>query len=174
MAAGVAHEIRNPLGVMSSAVGLLKEARVSADERREVVELLEREVNRLNHIVSDTLTLAHTRISERRPLVLEPLIREVLDSLALRYGDVGVESAIAPDLPLVTGDPLQVEQVIWNLTENALAAIKGSGRLSVSAFAQDSMVVLRVADTGCGMTADIREKVFQPFFTTRPGGQASG
>jgi signal transduction histidine kinase len=174
MAAGIAHEIRNPIGTLTNSVGLLREAQLSPEETGELLDILEKEVNRLNHIVSDTLAFAHPRSDRYRPLRIEAVVEEALHRLEHRHPGVRVERTFAPTLPPVFGDAVQLHGVVWNVVDNAISAMDGRGTLRVSAAAADPFVELAVEDTGRGIPEEVRAQLFKPFFSTKPGGTGLG
>jgi signal transduction histidine kinase len=174
MAASVAHEIRNPLGIIRNSLHLLRDKRLTAAETEEVLGILEREVNRINHIVSDTLSFAHSTAGERAPLALRELVEQTVGQVLPLKSEVRLATTFEPDLPPVLGDAQQLQQVIWNLADNALAAVNRGGEIHVRAFRDGTSVVLQIQDSGCGIPREFRDLVFKPFFSTKIGGTGLG
>ena len=174
MAASLAHEIRNPLATINNSVALLKGPSLSADEKGEILDILERELNHLNHVVSDTLSFARTRVVRRRPVALAQVIGEALNGLRVEPTRLAVATDIEPALPDVVGDPHQLQQMIVNLLDNAVAAMKGTGRLEIRASRDGDTVVLAIRDSGPGVPESIRARLFEPFSTTKPDGTGIG
>lgn len=174
MGASMAHEIRNPLGTITNSLGLLRDSRLSGEERTEIFDILEQEVNRLNHIVSDTLSFAHPRARRRQPVALETLVRQTLARSHALQKNIEVIVGFDPGLPVVLGDPDQLQQVVWNLADNAFAAMDWRGRLIIRGFRERHSVVLCMEDSGPGIPEEIREHVLRPFFSTKPNGTGLG
>jgi len=174
MAASIAHEIRNPLGALTSSVGLLNDPRLAEAERNELIGILEREINRLNHIVSDTLAFAHPRADRLRLLNLETVIRDVvrLHASCLSAVEVAIRFDVA--LPLIRGDETRLHQVIWNLLDNAAAAMGGKGRLVILGRRDGPLLSVEFHDTGPGIPSENLHQVFKPFFTTKARGVGLG
>jgi len=177
LAAGLAHEIRNPLASIAGSSQLLRE---SPAESATLLEIIERESQRLNGLISDFLSYTATSLRAVAPVRIAPLLRDVLD--AVRAGEarekaVRVEDVTAKDLT-VEGDAEQLKQVVWNLVRNAVQATPPGGRVRVDAFEQIRhgirYVVVTVADSGAGIDPQHLGKIFNPFFTTKEGGTGLG
>lgn len=174
LASTVGHELRNPLGVISNAVYLLRgdlgPDPTPAAQRH--LATAEREVSAATVIVSDLLEFAR----ERQPVVdqvdVSGLVDEVLAILPPPTG-VMVERIGAGDIT-ARGDREMLRQVLLNLIGNGYQAMPDGGRLTVDASMLDGAVSLRVTDTGVGMTAEAKERLFEPFFTTKPRGVGLG
>ena len=174
MAAAVAHEIRNPLGAITTSLGLLRDTNLSEDEGGELLDILQREVNHLNHIVSDTLSFVHQPRCHRDPIAIAPLVMETVERCMARHRDVESLCLFDPDLPMVVGDPHQLQQMLRNLVDNALAAIGFRGSLQFQISRRDDWVVLSIQDSGPGIPDEVRSSVFRPFFSTRSEGTGLG
>jgi len=182
MAAGLAHEIRNPLGAIKSAVQYLQESAADG-EGRDFLKITLAEVDRLDRVVSKFLDYARPTGGAFTPFDLNEAIRKTLKLLEAGEIPAGVklELLLAERLPFVSGDADQIKQVIINLVLNALQAMDGAGTLrlqtehAVSTHGtDDGHVVLRVIDSGPGIPSEVRSKLFSPFFSTREGGTGLG
>ena len=174
LAAGLAHEIRNPLAGIGSAVEVLAENRDSHD--REIIQEIQLQVKRLNTTLSDLLNFARPREPEITPCDLAGLARPML---ALIRSDahkhrIQIVAELPADLPAINADATQIQQAILNLLLNAVQAMPDGGTLTVRAAADASRVRLTIQDTGGGIPAEIREKIFAPFFTTKHRGTGLG
>ena len=180
LAAGLAHEIRNPLASIAGSSQLLRESAASSGESATLLDIIGRESQRLNGLITDFL--AYTGPSQRNTMRLDvaALLRDVAE--AVRAGEarekgVAVELAPLPTL-MVEGDGEQLKQVAWNLVRNAVQAAPAGGKVMIDGFEQirhgSRYVVAMVVDTGAGIAPGILEKIFNPFFTTKEGGTGLG
>ena len=174
LAAGIAHEIRNPLAGIAAAVEVLAEKRDSQD--REITEEIQAQVKRLNTTLSDLLNFARPREPEIAPCNLADLAHRMLALIrpdAQKHQIQFVEE-IPADLPAVSADATQIQQALLNLLLNATQAMPEGGTLTVKAVAVAQRVRLTIQDTGGGIAPEIREKIFSPFFTTKHRGTGLG
>ncbi len=180
LAAGVAHEVKNPLHALTLNLHLLERevaagASTSA-EAREYLSILRAEVQRIDRIVENFLRFSKPSIPEVKPLDLQALLERVLSLLAFEAADHGVtiETAFDPELTTVAGDEGQLSQVFLNLGINALQAMPDGGRLVVRTRRDGGWAQVTVEDSGQGIEADVLPHVFDPYFTTRPRGVGLG
>jgi len=173
-ASQIAHEIRNPLNSISLNVELLEdELRNSNEEAKGLIGSVLRELDRLNDIVSEYLQFSRFPKPNLKRGQIEGVIREVQE--AFRPPDrVTFTVRQAASTPSVWLDEKLLRQVIDNLTRNALEAIDGDGTIDIETDVIDRFVVIRVKDTGDGISADAQKKLFEPFFTTKPHGTGLG
>ena len=193
MAAGLAHEIRNPLGAIKGAAQLLQPtaagqtgagAGVDAAGTREFLNIIVEEVNRLNNIVSQFLDYARPYRGEQEPLEVNDVARKTLQLLAKESAGKGIEvvPSLVDGLPPVRADAEQLVQVFLNLSLNALQAMPDGGRLFVSTAirratrrgAAAAFLEVRFRDTGVGIPPGDLRNLFIPFFTTKEKGTGLG
>jgi PAS domain S-box-containing protein len=177
LTAGVAHEVRNPLGVIRASVQLLEEA--ECDQRRvsEATTVMKQEIDRLDKVIKALLDFGRPS----KPSLVRTDVEEVLDDVILftnrfaKQSEVRIDREFMPDLPLVDADPDQLKQVFLNLVTNAVQVMdETGGAITVSTDADEAFVHVRVTDTGPGIPASSIGKVFDPFFSTRDAGTGLG
>jgi PAS domain S-box-containing protein len=174
LAGGVGHELRNPLGVISNAVYYLKTILPDANETtKEYLAIISSEVRNSEKIVSDLLDLSRTKPGEREEVAVSELVAQALNRQSPPE-QAKVTTEIAPDLPPLFVDPRQIGQVLVNLITNAYDAMPEGGRLTVKAKHEKDMVYLSISDTGCGISKENMERLFEPLFTTKARGIGLG
>jgi PAS domain S-box-containing protein len=178
--AGVSHELNNPLAVVVGQAMMLEED-AAGTPHAERAGKIRRSAERCAKIVQTFLAMARQRPPERALVDANAVVRAALDltSYGLRSAGISVECALAPDLPRLHADADQLHQVLANLFVNAQQALQevpGARRLSIAtrANAAAGTVELEIADTGPGVSPEIRRRVFEPFFTTKPQGVGTG
>ena len=179
--AGVAHELNNPLSVVTGRVGLLQsELRGNPEVTRQLDKVAEA-AERCARIVRNFLALARQRPPERQEVYLNLVVDEALDLVgyALRTDGVEVTLELANDLPVLWADVHQLHQVLVNLITNGHHAMRDKSELRVLTIKTESdpsksRVSLSIADTGPGIPPAVRARIFEPFFTTKPAGQGTG
>ncbi len=173
MAARVAHEIRTPLATIRGLVELLQADLPAADSRREYIERLLQAVDRQDHLVENLLTLSHPEPESWQPVALPELLDDVVGMLP---ADPRLRVlAASPELPAAAGDAFRLSEVFTNLIKNALEATPRDGTVEVAMGpAGPDRVRVSVRNTGAGIPAELRERIFQPFFTTKSRGTGLG
>ena len=186
LSAGLAHEIRNPLGVIKGSAEMLTQKLQASDElARELAGYISTEVNRLSALVTEFLDFARPLHAQPHPADLVALLDRVLQVVGARFADkaVRVERHYASGLPLVPLDESLCEQAFLNLVQNAYEAMQdqnkddgGVLRVDVQPASKDGRqgVELRLADTGPGVPEELREEIFNPFVTTKKTGVGLG
>jgi signal transduction histidine kinase len=178
MAAGMAHEIRNPLAAIVNATTLLADAEaLTAEERASTLGAMRKEARRLNRILSDFLSFARPREPRRQVGDVAEVVARVASLLRddpARAGEVQLEVRVDPDVPAIAFDPDQITQVLWNVALNAVEAMDGQGRLAIEVARDNGHVAIAVTDTGPGIPPEERSRVLEPFYSKKPGGTGLG
>ena len=177
VAAGIAHEVRNPLSAIKMSAQLLRQRLRELDpDAAESAEVMLAEVARLEVIIDDLLTFARPTEPRLEAGDVNAVIGEVLDFMArqLEHAGVAVGRDLADDLPPVPLDPQRVRQVVLNLVLNAAEAMPNGGTLTARTRAGGGAVVAEIEDTGGGIAPEVAGRIFEPFFTTKRGGSGLG
>ncbi|MFC1568237.1 ATP-binding protein [Candidatus Margulisiibacteriota bacterium] len=171
LTAGVTHEIRNPLTVIRSEADRLAKKERSLTDLKQYRELVLKHVDRIAGIIQRMLSMAKEKPKEQKEVDINMIINSALQLVSLNGIKLKKElGQVAP----VTGDPVGVEEIFVNLIQNAVQAMAGQGTLTIKTYTEDGRVVAEVSDTGKGIPEDIREKIFDPFFSTRHEGVGLG
>jgi two-component system sensor histidine kinase PilS (NtrC family) len=182
MAAGIAHEIRNPLASMSGSIQVLRQELELNDEQAQLMDIVLRESDRLNDTIRSFLAYARPQRLGMSRLDIRVVVEETA-RLLRNSPDVRDDHEIATDLPAdpvwYEADEHQIRQVTWNLATNGLRAMPGGGQLTIAAGldpqgSEPGDVVLTVRDQGCGIPADQLEGIFQPFRSSFDKGTGLG
>jgi two-component system NtrC family sensor kinase len=177
LAAGVAHELNNPLGtILLYSDMMLKEA-PEDDPRRADLKMIINEVHRCKTIVADLLNFARQHELLAQEVDLHALLDEVINKISLQptFEKITFERRFDPALPLIQADAAQLHQVVVNLFSNSADAMENAGTITVSTHLIDTQSAeIRVSDTGAGIPAENLSKLFTPFFTTKPAGKGTG
>ncbi|MGE4299442.1 MAG: nitrogen regulation protein NR(II) [Desulfovibrionaceae bacterium] len=176
LATYIAHEIRNPLFAIGGFANSLLRVPNLPDEAREKVRIILEEARRLDKILKSTLNFARPTEAREGNLDINDVITRTTDLLALGCRQQGVDLRVHadPGLPLIEGDPELLKQVLINLVKNAQEATPEGGSITVSTALAHERVVVNVADTGRGIPAELMDKVFNPFFSTKDQGAGLG
>lgn len=181
IAGGLAHEIRNPLSTLRMNLQLLREDWDNPITEREQkgrrkIDVLLRETERLENVLSDFLRFAAGRELRREKTDLNQLARELLDFLAPRAGQakIRIRQELDPRLPPVDVDANLIRQALLNLLINAQEAMPTGGEITLRTAENGSHVKVSVADNGPGVPPDLRDRIFTPYFSTKPGGIGLG
>jgi len=176
LAAGLAHELRNPLASVAGAAGILRRNANLDDRYEECLDIIQKESQRLNRLLTEFLDFARPRSPNFQSVELEPLLDGVIQLASHGVGraPIHLRKELAASLPPVEGDPELLKQVLLNLVMNAIQAMPEGGEVAVSASSDPDRVLIRVKDQGCGVAQSIRDKIFDPFFTTKDHGTGLG
>ena len=177
LTAGVAHEVRNPLGVIRASVQLLEDSRGDEQRIHEAAGVIKQEIDRLDRVIKALLDFGRPST----PTLVHADLNEVLDDVVLfttrfaSQSDVVIETKLEPDLPRVLGDPDQLKQVFLNLVTNAVQAmVETGGTIVIETKGDDDYIEVTVSDNGPGISERDLPKVFDPFFTKRAEGTGLG
>jgi PAS domain S-box-containing protein len=193
LAAGVAHEIKNPLGSISIHIQLMQKALQAnrklveqalprdgadscLDHLDKYIAVVNEEIDRLNHIVVDFLFAVRPMDLDLREGDLNGLIGELVDFMSFELSDalITCDLELEENLPLLTFDERYLKQVLLNLVKNATAAMPTGGKLTIRTESRDNEVYISVRDTGLGIPEENLSKIFEPYFTTKATGSGLG
>ncbi len=175
LSAGMAHEIRNPLGSIRGTAEILRDAFPPEDRYAEFTKILIDETDRLNQVLENFLQFAHSESGAREDFKAEEVLQNVLQLCQKQASDhqVGI-TWDKQTLPTVVGDADQFKQVFLNLMLNAIQAMPSGGGLRISSEVKNDQILLSFRDTGPGIPDENLEQIFNPFFTTKTEGTGLG
>lgn len=186
LAAGIAHEVNNPLAVIKEKVGWIKDLLSEEDigqsenfqEFEDAVRKIDFHVDRAKKITHRLLGFARRMEPVHETVHINKLLDETIDFLRneAHYRNIIIDTGFHDDLPSTTSDSAQLQQVFLNILNNAIDAMQKDGKISVQTLynAQDKQAVISISDTGPGMPNDVLAKIFDPFFTTKEVGKGTG
>jgi len=175
-AAYVSHEIKNPLMVIGGMANQVERRLAQDPAAQEKLRIIQNEVKRLESFLGELRDFLRPAQPSKQEIDLNQVIREVkaLMEEAIQEKGIRLEDRLNPTLPAVEADPNQLKQVLLNLVKNALEATEDQGAILVSSGTDDGQVWFSVQDTGKGMSEDVQEKIFHPFYTTKDKGTGLG
>ena len=177
LAAGVAHELNNPLSTIYLFCDLLLRTSDTQDQQKTDLETILRETQRCKNIVASLLEFARQHQVEAQELDLNRFIHTVINTeqKQKRYQEISIHTRLAPELPLIQADPGQLQAVFTNLMTNAAEAMPTGGQLAIgTSSGPRDMVTITIQDNGEGISPENQAKLFTPFFTTKPVGKGTG
>ncbi len=185
LAAGVAHEINNPLtsvaGYAEALVRRFREEPGLADDHRlrdfkKYLEVIIRESYRCKGIIDSLLSFSRKSEGTVGSVDINQILQEVIELVRHKARNENIEILVSlqVDLPLISGDPSGLRQVFMNLTMNALQAIDGPGQVEIATMIHDGSVIASISDNGCGIPISLMDQIWDPFFTTKGVGQGLG
>jgi two-component system NtrC family sensor kinase len=184
LAAGIAHEINNPVAIMVEEAGwiqdLLSEGIDKADnfeEFKRALDQIQTQGHRCKGITHKLLSFARKTDSRVETLQLNEFVNEVVDLLSqkFKYANIDVDVQLEPDLPAIQASATEIQQVLMNILQNAVYAMeKTGGKITILTRADDRNISVSITDTGPGIPPDNMARIFDPFFTTRPVGKGTG
>ncbi len=176
IAAGLAHEVGNPLGIIQGYIGLLQKSKLSDEQKRDLLKRMEKETDRIQSIIKFLLDYAHPGSRKRENIDLANLLRETL-SFLLIHKDYKKHRIVyeLPENLYVKGDPALIKQAFLNIFLNAFQAMGDkNGSLYVKGWHDRKNIYVQIRDTGPGMSKDQIRRIFDPFFTTKDPGEGTG
>jgi len=184
LAAGVAHEINNPLAVILQKTGWLQDLleeeefqkSANGEEFRTSVKKIEEHVERARKVVHNMLGYARRMEPRLEDIDVNQTINQTVDILEnfARTNNIDIQTDLAGNLPITAGDQAQLQQVILNLVNNAIDAIGKDGTVSIKSSRDSSHITVVIADSGPGIPESMQKKIFDPFFTTKSTGKGTG
>lgn len=175
LAAGMAHDLRNPLNSISLFTQLMRQSVIDSDQQEYLAKII-REVEKIDSIIRTLLDVSRRTRQATANVRMDQVIDAALDNFApqIEAGNIRLERRYGDELPRVKADPGELKQVFTNLFMNALDEMPGGGRLGVMIAVEGGMVVVRVEDSGGGIPDQVLPNIFEPFFTTKPCGIGMG
>ncbi|MRR12180.1 PAS domain-containing protein, partial [bacterium] len=177
LTAGVAHEVRNPLGIIRASVQLVEDAGSDRARVAEATRVIKQEIDRLDRVIKALLDFGRPSHPTLRPIDIEDVVADVVLFTRQFAGQsqVEIETEYSAGIPLVSADPDQLKQVFVNLVSNAVQAMETTGGvIRIRVWDDDAFVFVSVSDTGPGIPPDTLAKVFDPFFSTKDSGTGLG
>jgi two-component system, NtrC family, sensor kinase len=176
LAAGVAHEVNNPLAGILTCIENMRSSPDDVEMRERYLVLIHDGLKRIEHTVATLLDFSRQRPMSPEPTSVNHNLRHVVElaEFQLRQAGIGVVLELDPEEPTVLADHFQMEQLFLNLVLNAIQSMSKGGTLTVRTWCRSGQVVAEVLDTGIGISDEIRDRIFDPFFTTREVGEGTG
>jgi signal transduction histidine kinase len=176
MAAGISHEIRNPLGIIRSSAELLKKKVIKIDHTNNIPDIIIEESSRLNNIITDFINFARPRSPKLSPCRIEEVIEKNISFLSMQIKEKGyiIKQDYQNSLPEIQADADMLYQSFLNILINAMQAMPNGGTINVAISANEKIVVIDFEDEGQGIAEDVLEKIWDPFFTTKEMGTGLG
>lgn len=177
MAAGLAHEIKNPLASLAGSIQMLREDIKYDPDHDKLMQIILREAKRLTSLVSDFLLFAKPQAGKVEVIDLAKALTETVEFFekdSNRIKHISINKDFIPDI-WIEMDPAHLHQILWNLLLNAASAIEDQGVIDISMRPlKNNIAVIRISDNGCGISKEIINSIFDPFFTTKPRGTGLG
>jgi signal transduction histidine kinase len=176
MAAGISHEIRNPLGIIRSSAELLKKKTEKIDSANPLPDIIIAEASRLNNIITDFINFARPRSPKLSPCRVEDILDKsiVFLSAQIAEGNYIIEKKYKAAMPEIMADASMLHQSFLNIFINSMQAMPGGGRIMLSLQSEGGRVVINFDDDGQGIPVDLIDKIWDPFFTTKDKGTGLG
>jgi signal transduction histidine kinase len=176
MTAGVSHEIRNPLGIIKSSAQLLKKKMAKLDPDSNIPDIIVEESTRLNHIITDFLDFAKPKVPDLRPCIIDEVIEKNLIFLAsqIQEAKIHIKTQYQENIPEIMADTAMLYQSFLNILLNSFHALKKNGTITIATWSDPDFVHICFTDTGDGISENVLNKIWIPFFTTKDTGTGLG
>jgi two-component system NtrC family sensor kinase len=184
MAAGIAHEINNPLAVIGEKAGWMRDLLAEEnfqqsenfEEYQRSIEKIEEHVERARKITHNMLGFARRMEPRLDDVDVNGIINQTLELLKnhARINNIEIRRDLQSDLPVIASDQSQLQQVLLNLLNNAIDAIGKDGVIDIASVSQDHTIEISIRDSGSGIPEDMQRRIFDPFFTTKGPGRGTG
>lgn len=176
LSAGMAHEIRNPLGSIKGGIEIIEEGIDEHSKKYEFIQIIKKEINRLDRKISDFLKYAKPASPERRKNNINNLVTSVISLVEKRaeQENISIDTKLADKLPDILIDSDQIRQALLNIVLNAIQSIKGEGLITIYTGRGDNFLNISVSDNGSGIASENIDRLFDPFFTTKDDGTGLG
>jgi two-component system, NtrC family, sensor kinase len=176
LTAGIAHELNEPLGRILGFAQLIKKSGSLNEQQEQDIERILKASLYTREIIKKLMIFSRQMPQQITKVNLNETISNILYFMDSKYysGSVKIQKKLNPNLPLVYADAVQMSQVLVNLLTNAIHAMPAGGEMIISTNFKNGFVSLSVKDNGAGMTAEVKDKIFEPFYTTKPVGQGTG
>lgn len=176
LSAGIAHELNEPLGRILGFAQLVKKNGALSEQQESDVDRIIKASLYTREIIKKLMIFSRQMPRQINPVNLNTIVTNILYFIDVRFQSRGVKIVqhLEPALPSIQADPVQMSQVLVNLITNAIHAMPNGGKIEVRTRSKDNEVGLVVKDNGIGMSSEVRKKIFEPFYTTKPIGQGTG
>ncbi len=178
LAAGVAHEINNPLGVILCYTDIIKENRNTSQDTIEDITVIERHAENCRRIVADLLDFSRGRGTgiSKHPALINDVVETVVSMVRQQFikQQVTISTSLGEDIPLCSMDVSRIKQVLLNLVINASQAMEQQGEITLRTLSKAKQLVIEIEDNGPGISREIQNKIFDPFFSTKEPGEGTG
>jgi signal transduction histidine kinase len=176
LAAGVAHEVNNPLASISSLIQMMRSRKELDADSKEKLDLIASQIDRISQVTRDLTDFSRTRPAAKGPVDVNQVIETSLRLAGFdpQFQSLEIGKELAPSLPRIYADAGQLQQVVLNMLLNARDAMPNGGRLSLRTARRNGALAIEIADSGPGLDGERARQVFDPFFTTKPAGKGTG
>jgi signal transduction histidine kinase len=172
----VAHEVKNPLGIIKGALDILKKPEVDVETKSTMIDYIEDEILRLNRLVQDFLDFSRPQKPNFQDIDLSNMVETIVERSKLEWEKQGIllHWIVTQAECKIDADADLLSQAIHNVLRNACQACRDKGEVEITATVSESSCILKISDTGKGMSAEVKARAFEPFFTTKANGTGLG